>query len=121
VKAQDAQLWATPTQRDEKNAWEGELEARQAKGHANPLNAQAVNPHFHQAQATQTDGATGSPPTLVLNPPSLVLNPAFVEVLMNWPQGWTTDSGTERSAYERWVTVSCRAVRLWLSYHCPEG
>jgi hypothetical protein len=66
-----------------------------------------VNPHFHQAQATQTDGATGSPE-------ALVLNPRFVEALMNWPAG-LSDCACSATAWSLWWRRmrSCLSLLGW--------
>lgn len=78
------QTWPTPAARDSKGA-NGPEHLAKERGHHDQLpNAVALWSGL-PAPETSTDGPGSSPSGQT----SRRLNPAFVEWLMNWPEGWS--------------------------------
>lgn len=100
--------WPAPKARDWKTP--GGLGADDR--HAPDLNV-AASRFSHPGPPTSTPGAPSLRPDPTLPRGSRPqLNPAFVEWLMNWPEGWSAASPLDPTAFESWETASCR----WLQH-----
>lgn len=94
--------WARPTCRDWKDG-------------AGPSEEAPTNGLLgRQAPRTPMPGPSSSHTGPISPPPSpspLRLNPAFVEWLMNWPEGWSDFAPLAPSAYKSWETAWSQRLR----------